>query len=58
MKCDTCRWFHPAHSGTHGYCKLDPPTFTHIDPDTGYARFNNPVVNPESWCAQHEERDD
>jgi len=53
--CETCHWFSAAHSLQHGYCKVDPPVLTHIDQETGHARFNNPVVSPHNFCSKWED---
>jgi hypothetical protein len=50
--CSNCAFYVSSSSGKHGYCRFNPPVFTNIDPETGFARFWNVVVNPNGWCAQ------
>jgi len=42
----------------HGYCKLDPPVYTHPNPDTGYPMFHNPTVMPYNFCSAWEKEDE
>jgi hypothetical protein len=53
MRCEECRWFSPAVSGNHGYCKIDPPVFTHVD-EENRPKFFNPVVSLHGFCSNWE----
>lgn len=52
--CEMCRWYTSSTSGTHGYCRVMPPVFTHLD-DRGRPRFFNPLVSPHSYCSLFED---
>lgn len=53
--CANCIFYVASTSGKHGYCREAPPVFTHVEPNTGFAKFWNPVVNPNNWCGHFEE---
>jgi hypothetical protein len=52
--CKNCRWYWQAPTNTHGYCKLDPPVFTHVEEGTQRPMFFNPVVGPNNHCSHFE----
>jgi hypothetical protein len=54
--CENCQWYNPSHAGTHGYCKVNPPVFTHLD-ENGRPRFFSPVVSPHNTCSLFEDID-
>jgi hypothetical protein len=53
-KCSECYWFVQSPAGSHGFCKRNPPVFTHVDPE-GRPKFFNPVVAPHNFCGEFEE---
>lgn len=55
--CANCHWAVASASGSHYYCKVNPPVFTHHD-ERGHPRFYNPVVGAASFCSLWDERDD
>jgi hypothetical protein len=52
--CENCKWYTESHAQTHGYCRVMPPVFTHLD-DRGRPRFFNPLVSPHSYCSLFED---
>lgn len=54
--CGSCFFFQGSASGSHGFCKRFPPSFTHMD-NEGRPKFFNPVVSPYSFCGEFEDID-
>jgi hypothetical protein len=55
--CGLCYFFQTSSAGSHGFCKRNPPVFTHLDPE-GRPKFFNPVVAPHSFCGEFSDIDD
>lgn len=55
-RCLDCFFFKPSPSGSHGYCRRNPPVFTNLD-EHGRPRFWSPVVSPNGWCGEWEDFD-
>ena len=53
-KCVDCYFYQGSAGGSHGFCKRNPPVFTHLD-ESGRPKFFNPVTAPHNWCGEFEE---
>lgn len=56
-RCVECYFFKPSPSGSHGYCRRFPPTFTNLD-EHGRPKFWSPVVSPNGYCGEFEEMEE